>query len=92
MEEVTYEFAGSKFFSKLDAKSAFWCVALDDESLYLTTFGSIFGRHRYLVVSYGSINNQDAFNVKMDQILGGLEGVVSTEDDIVIHGRDGGAA
>ena len=30
VEEVTHEFAGSKFFSKLDAKSAFWCVALDD--------------------------------------------------------------
>ena len=61
VEEVTHEFAGSKFFSKLDAKSAFWSVALDDESSYLTTFDTISGRYRYLVMPYGSIDSQDAF-------------------------------
>ena len=30
--EVTHAFAGSKFFSKLDTKSAFWCIRLDEES------------------------------------------------------------
>ena len=35
---------------------------------------------------YGSINSQDAFQAKMDQILEGLEGVVSIADDIVVHG------
>ena len=41
VEEVTHEYTASNFFSKLDVKSAFWCVALDDESSYLTTFGTI---------------------------------------------------
>ena len=35
---------------------------------------------------YCSIDSQDAFQAKMDQILEGLEGVVSTADDIVVHG------
>ena len=61
VEEITQEFAGWKFFSKLDAKSEFWCVALDDESSYPTTFGAIFDRYRYLVMPYGSIDNQDTF-------------------------------
>ena len=86
VKEVTHEFAGSKFFSKLDAKSAFWYVALDDESSYLTTFGTILGRHRYLVMLYGSTDSQDAFQAKMDQILESLEGVVSIADDMVLHG------
>ena len=71
--------------STLDATSAFWCVALDDESSYLTTFNTIFGRCRYLVMPYGSINSQDAFQAKMDQILESLEGVVSIAYDIVVH-------
>ena len=82
IEEVTHAFAGSKFFSKLDAKSAFWCIRLDEESSYLTTFGTVFWRYHYLVMPYGSIDSQDAFQAKMDQILEGLEGVVSIADDI----------
>ena len=57
VEEITNAFAGSKFFSKLDAMSAFWCIRLDEESSYLTTFGTIFGRYRYLVMPYGLINS-----------------------------------
>ena len=86
LEEVTYKFAGSRFFSKLDAKSAFWCIALDEELAYLTTFGTVFGRYQYLIMPYGLIDSQDAFQAKMDQILEGLEGVVSIADDIVVHG------
>ena len=50
---------------------------------YLMTFGTIFGRYRYLVMPYGSINSQDTFQAKMDQIL---EGVVLIADDIMVHG------
>ena len=64
VEEVTHAFAGYKFISKLGAKSAFWCIRLDEESSYLTTFGTIFGRHRYLVMPYGLINSQDAFQAR----------------------------
>ena len=35
---------------------------------------------------YGSIDSQDAFQAKMDQILEGLEGVVSIANDIIVHG------
>ena len=57
-----------------------WLIILSD---YI---GTIFGRYRYLVMPYGSIDSQDAFQAKMDQILEGLEGVVSIADDIVVHG------
>ena len=35
---------------------------------------------------YGSIDSQDAFQAKMDQILEGVKGVTSIADDIVVHG------
>ena len=34
---------------------------------------------------YSSMNSQDAFQAKMNQILEGLEGVVSIADDIMVH-------
>ncbi len=42
-EEVTHAFAGSKFFTKLDASHAYWHVELDEESSHLTAFNSPFG-------------------------------------------------
>ena len=35
---------------------------------------------------YCSIDNQDAFQAKMDKILEGLKGGESIADDIVVHG------
>ena len=34
---------------------------------------------------YGSIDSQDAFQTKMDQILEGLKGVWWIVDDIAVH-------
>ena len=36
-------------------------------------------------MSYGSVDSQDTFQVKLDQILEDLKGVVSIADDIVVH-------
>ena len=38
------------------------------------------------MVPYGSINSQDAFQAKMDQILEGLDEVVLIADDIMVDG------
>ena len=37
-------------------------------------------------MQHGSIDSQDAFPAKIDQILEGLKGVVSIVDDIIVHG------
>ncbi len=45
VEEIAHEFAGLKFFTKLDAKWGYWSQLLDKESSLLTTFNSPFGRY-----------------------------------------------
>ena len=59
---------------------------LKQKKMKLMILGTIFGRYRYLVMPYGLINSQDAFQAKVDQILEGLKGVVLIADDIVVHG------
>ncbi|GFV78350.1 retrovirus-related Pol polyprotein from transposon 17.6 [Trichonephila clavipes] len=49
---------GGKVFTILDAKNGFWQLPLDEESSYLTTFCTTWGRYRFLVlpqVAYGSV-------------------------------------
>ena len=47
IEDVATRLHGAKVFTKLDVRNGFWHVKLDEESSYLTTFNSPFGRYRW---------------------------------------------
>ncbi|GBN89636.1 hypothetical protein AVEN_216387-1 [Araneus ventricosus] len=47
-EDITSKLAGAKYFSVLDAVSAFWQISLDEDSLRFCTFSSPFGRFKFL--------------------------------------------
>ena len=85
-EEITHKLAGSRYFSKLDAKSGYWSIKLDQESSFLTTFNSPFGRYRYTRMPFGLSVSQDFFQQRMDQILEGCSGVIGIADDIIVFG------
>ena len=86
-DEVTHKLAGSRYFSKLDAKNGYWSIRLDHESSLLTTFNSPFGRYRYLRMPFGLAMSQDVFQQHMDAILEDCPGAVCIADDIVIFGK-----
>ena len=44
LEDSTSNLHGAKHFTKLNARSGYWLLSLDEESLDLTTFNTIFGR------------------------------------------------
>jgi hypothetical protein len=46
VEEVTTRLAGAKKFTVCHAKDGFHQIQLDEESSYLTTFNTPFGRYR----------------------------------------------
>ena len=86
VDEINPQFAGARLFSKLDAKAGYWAIHLDSESQLLTTFRTPFGRYCWLRLPFGLNISQDIFQDRMDQILEGLNGVVSIADDIVVFG------
>ena len=86
LEDAVSKMADAKFFSKLDAQSGYWQIKLDEESSYLTTFNSPFGRYRFKRLPFGIISSQDLFQQKMDEIFEGLPGVTPPIDDVIIHG------
>ena len=87
LEELTHRFSNAKVFSKLDAKSGYWSIALDEESQLLTTFNSPFGRYCFCRLPFGLSTSGDVFQAAMDKILDGLQGVVSIHDDITVYGE-----
>ena len=82
IEDVT-KLTGAKYFSVLDATKGYWSIKLTEESSYLTTFNSPFGRYRYLRLPMRIRSSQDSFFRKIDE----LPGVTSIIDDILIFGQ-----
>ena len=88
VEELTHKFSGAKVFSKLDAKSGYWSVVLDPDSHLLTTFQSPFGRYCFTRLPFGLSVSQDIFQLKMDQILDQVDGVVGIADDVAVYAKN----
>lgn len=87
IEELTHQFCGSRYFSKLDAKSGYWSVQLDEESQLLTTFQTPYGRYCFSRLPFGLKVSQDIFQLKMDQILENVKGATGISDDVVVYGK-----
>lgn len=86
VNDVFARLTNAKFFSVLDAKSGYWNIRLCDDSSYLTTFNTMFGRYRFLRLPFGIVSAQDEYQRKMDEMLEGIDGAVAIVDDILVYG------
>ena len=68
---------------KLDTKSGYWQVPLDDESKDLTTFNTTKGHYRYLRAPMGLTSSSDEFCRRTDEALEGLA-IRKVVDDIIL--------
>ena len=88
LEEFTPKLSGAKLFSKLDARNGYWNVKLDDESSYLTTFNTPFGRYRFLRMPFGLRMSQDIFQFKIDETYRDCLGAIGIADDVTVYGKN----
>jgi hypothetical protein len=84
-EEISANFGGSKYFSKLDCRSGYWMLQLDDDSSELCTFNTCFGRYRYLRLPFGISSASEIFQRKMAELFENIDGVEVSQDDIAVH-------
>ena len=87
VEEVASRMTGATVFSVLDARSSFWQIPLDHESSLLTTFGTPYGRYRFLRMPYGICSASDVYQKAMEHLFADLPCSIIV-DDIIIGGRD----
>ena len=88
VEEVSHSLCGAKFFSKLDARSVYWAVEIDDAASLLTTFNIHQVRYRFKRLPFGLHLSQDMFQEHMDHMLRQLTGIINITDDIIVFGHD----
>ena len=87
IDEILPELGRAKLFSTVDVNNRFWHVELTDESSLLTTFHSPFGRFRWCQLPFGISPAPETLQRRLNNALEGLKGVLSIDDDILIHGE-----
>ena len=70
----------------LDAKNGFWHIQLDEPSSFATTFGTAWGRYRWLRLLFGISPAPEEFQRRIDIALEGLPGQKAIADDILMFG------
>lgn len=84
IDDMRSKLVGAKVFSKLDIKSAFHHLLLDEESRELTTFHTDSGMLRFTRLVFGVNCAPEIFQRMMDTKLAGIPGVIVYIDDILI--------
>ena len=84
IEQVATRLNKSKIFIVLDAKTGFWQVRLDQNSSYLTTFNTPFGRYRWLHMPFGICSAPEVWQQRMNQLIEGLPGIEVIADNFLV--------
>ena len=88
VEEVAACMPGAIVFSCIDASSGYWQIPLDEESSYLTTYNTPFGRYRYLRMPFGISSASELWQCSMEEEFGDIEGAEIIVGDLVVWGRN----
>ena len=86
IEEIATRLHGAKVCTKLDVHNGFWHVKLNEESSYLTTFNTPFGRYRWQRLPFGISSAPEVFQRKMHELIEGLAGIEVIADDFIVVG------
>ena len=86
-EDIAYLIAGACTLTVLDCCKGYWHQQLDEQSSYMRTFNTEFGRYRYTVMPFGATVAGDVFQCKVDECFGHIPNVIVIADDIIVVGK-----
>ena len=84
VDDILHKLHGAKYFTVVDSTSSFFNHKLDEDSSKLITFGTPFGRDRYLRMSMGTSLSSEVYQYKVDGCLESIEQCIAIADDIII--------
>ncbi|XP_062567680.1 uncharacterized protein K02A2.6-like [Saccostrea cucullata] len=87
IEDVLPDVSKPRVFTVCDVKNGFWHVELDEQSSYLTTFETPFGRYRWRRLPFGISPAPEIFQHRLELAIQNLPGVKAVADDILIYGE-----
>ena len=87
IDDLLPSLAKARVFSVCDLRSGFWHISLDEESSFLTTFATPFGRYRWLRMPFGITPAPEIFQNRLEAALSGFVGVKAIVDDLLVFGE-----
>ena len=86
-EDLAHLIARACSLTVLDCCKGQWPQQLDEQSSYMTTFNTEFGRYRYTVMPFGATVAEDVFQCKLDECFGHIPNMIVIADDIMVVGK-----
>lgn len=86
IEDVATRLHGARVFTVMDVCKGFWHVELEEDSSFLTTFNTPFGRYRWRRMPFGISSAPEIFQRRIHELIEGLQGVEVVADDFVVVG------
>ena len=87
-EEIKAQLSPYKYFSKLDFKSAYHQLVLDEDSRKLTVFHAGNKLMRYKRLTMGCMPASGELSKALRPVFAGTEGVFVIHDDVIVAGED----
>ena len=85
-DDIYHHLCNAKYLTFINFKKCYWQCLLDEESSYLTTFNTPYGRFRFVRLPFGVNVSGDAVQRKTDEIYNPLPNVIGIANDIIIWG------
>ena len=85
IEDVLKRIPNAKVFTVLNASNAYWQIALTEDSSYLTTFSTPYGRYRFKRMPFGIKSASEVFQKAMDHLFAGYPCEI-VKDDLLVWG------
>ena len=87
-DDVQAQLSGKKIFSVIDMKDCYWQVVLNDDSSYLCTFHTPWGRKRFLRMPFGISSASEVMQKRNESTFADIHGVYVIADDLIIAASD----
>ena len=88
VKEFLHRLNGSAMFSKLDLKSSFYQIVLDEGSRPIATFMTHRGLFPYRRLMFGLSSAPEKYKKIICDLLKNCEGVANIADGVVVYGVD----
>ena len=88
MEEVAATLSEARVFSTLDATSGFYQIRLTEESTWLTTINTPFGKFKFERLPLGLVSAPEIFKRAMTEMFEDIEKCEVIVDDLLVWGKN----
>ena len=86
LDDAASKMSGAIVFTHLDLTSGYYHLMLHPDCAKLTTFITPFGKFYFKRLPFGLTSASEIFQRRMTELLEGIDGIVVTQDDILVSG------